>query len=214
MPARRGASLDGLFLRTNVPLTLNELTTPEGVATLAKGLPAASDQAVLEKIRAIVTRALARDPQLKNVAVETRPGFNNAVYNFDSNKITTGLLDPDVLGHEMGHAANTIEAPVYQKLLRAVRGLAYLNQTAAIPAMLGMHAFLSDAKRKDIVNTLAGVSSALTGPILNEELGASINAVINSDDKIRTLKRVLPAFGAHAVTASLPGVLYSIDSKL
>lgn len=195
-------------------LTLKDLATEGGVAELAKQLKTQADPAVLGRLRAIVAKVLAKHPNLAGTAVNPKPGLNNAFYNFDQKQMTTGLLDPDVIAHEMGHAENTADATAYQILLRSVRGLAALNQKAAIPAMLGMHAFLGDGARKDAVNTLAGVSAALAGPILMEEASASANAVMNSDDKLQTLKRVLPAFGAHSVNSLLPALLYQIDSKI
>lgn len=186
-----------------MPLQLKDLTTTPGVEELARALKQHGDPALIEKVRMAAQRALQRNPGLGETAVHAQPGMNNAVYNFDQKAITTGLLDPDVLGHEIGHAENTANNAAYQKLLRAVRGLAALNQTAAIPAMLGMHAFMGDEKRKDAVKTLA--SSKIIGPA---------NAVMNSEDKLRTLKRVLPALGAHTVTSGLPALLYSIDGKL
>lgn len=195
-------------------LKLKDLATEGGVAELAKQLKTKADPTVLERLRAVVAKVLAKHPDLAGTAVNPKPGLNNAFYNFDQKAVTTGLLDPDVLAHEMGHAQNTAEAKAYQTLLRSARGLSALNQTAALPVMLGMHAFLGDGARKDAVNTLAGVSAALAGPILMEEASASANAVMNSDDKLQTLKRVLPALGAHSVNSLLPALLYQIDAKL
>ncbi len=193
---------------------LKDIATTQGVETLAQNLGQPSDARVLEQIRAIVSKVISKHPELGKTTVEARPGLNNAFYNFDNKKITTGMLDPDVMAHELGHVENTANSPAYQILLRSVRGLASLNGTLAIPAMLGMHAFMGNAARKDAVRTLAGVSSMMAGPILTEELSASANAVMNSDDKIRTLKRVLPAFGAHSVSSLLPSILYQIDARL
>lgn len=197
-----------------MPQTLKDLATPGGAIEFAKALKAEADPAVIEQVRGVVAKVLSKHPELASTSVEARPGLNNAFYNFDSKKITSGLLDPDVIAHELGHAESTAENTAYQKLLRAARGLSSLNGMAAVPAILGMHAFLGNRARKDAMNTLAGVSAALAGPILNEELNASVSAVLNSDDKLRTLKRVLPAFGAHAVNSALPGILYQIDGRL
>jgi hypothetical protein len=147
------------------------------------------------------------------IDVKSMPGVENAFFNYAHNRVSTGMMDPDVIAHELGHAENTQNSPIYQKFLTAVRGLQALNKTIMLPAMLGMHAFMGDDKRRDIVATLAGVSSALAAPIVHEEMSASANAVGNSDDKLRTLKRLLPGLGAHVVSNAIPVGAYSLDQR-
>lgn len=172
-------------------------------------------QTEMEKLRTLLQQWVGNHPDLaQKIKFQGQPGFNNAKFNFKDNTVTTGLPDPAYLAHELGHAENMADSKLYQKFLSAVRGLQTLNQMGAIPAMLGLHAFAGDAKRRDIVNLLSGVSAALAGPILNEEASASANAVIGSPDKAQTLKRLAPAFGAHALENLLPVLLYQVDRRL
>lgn len=192
---------------------LKALTSDAGTESLSRSAGGASPEA-LARIRELVKNQLAKHPELKDIQVQPRENFNNASYRFTDQTLTSGLADPDVIAHELGHAQNLHDAPVYQKLLLAAKGLAAINQRAAVPVMLGLRAFVSDPhKRDDILSTLAGLSVATAAPGLLEEASASANAIINSDDKLRTAKRLVPALGSHAVHDLIPALLYQIDRR-
>lgn len=191
---------------------LAALTSESGTNALSRAAGGVASPEALARIRELVKRQLAKHPEFKDIQVQPRENFNNASYRFTDNTLTSGLADPDVIGHELGHAENLHDSPVYQKLLLVTKGLAALNHSAATPIMLGLRAFVSDPhKRDDILNTLAGLSVATAAPGLLEEASASANAIINSDDKLQTAKRLLPALGSHAVHDLIPAMLYQID---
>ncbi len=98
--------------------------------------------------------------------------------------------------------------------MTAAKGLAELNSIAAIPIMLALRAFSPPDQRQDILQTLAGLSAAAAGPNLMEEASASANAIMGSDDKLRTAGKLLPAFGQHAISSLIPMLLYQLDRHI
>jgi hypothetical protein len=168
----------------------------------------------VDRIKQLIENAISSDPSVGNVKLDVKPGFDNASYNMSTDTLTTGLGDPAYMAHELGHVENTRNSPIYQKFLTAMNGLAIINQKAAIPLMLGLHAFTGDATRRDAVNTLSGISAALAGPVLMEEASATANAVMNSPDKGDTLRKLAPAFGSHAIANLLPILMYRLDRSI
>ena len=194
-------------------LTVRDLATDQGVAELAKQLSANLTPDQINQVKRAIAASLSKHPQLASIPVVGQKGLNNAFYNFAQNRVTTGLMNPDVLGHELGHAVNTQKSDAYQKLLLATRGISFLEQHAAIPVMLGLQAFVGAEKRKDILRTLAAASSANAAPQLNEELSASIEALLNSPDKLQAAKTLIPAFGSHALQKLWPTIAYTVAQR-
>ena len=197
-----------------MPLVVKDLATNDGVQLLAQQLATTCTPEQLEKIKIVVTRILASNPQLANIPVVAQKGLNNAFYNFKRNSITTGLLNSDVIGHELGHAINTQNSDSYQKVLLTTRGLSALERKAAIPVMLGLKMFASDPTRKDILRTLTAASVANAAPQLHEEASASFDAFMNSPDKIQSLKTLIPALASHTLATTWPSIAYSIAQRL
>lgn len=194
--------------------TLQSLTTQPGLATLAQRLGRVEsyyhEPESLRNISPTVTRYLAADPSLGRVRLDIRPGAPGMYYP-GSNTVRLGVINPAVVGHEMGHAQNLQNAPLYSKILRVANTVASINNKAAVPAMLALRAFVGDkGTRNEILNILSGVSAAVAAPGLMEELGASLAAIKNVPDKLQAIKSLAPAFLMHTAKAMMPASVYQL----
>lgn len=195
-------------------ILLSALTSSSGANSLARVLGSVSPQDT-SRLKALVERVLAKRQDLGGVQVQPSPGMGeNASFNHAKNLLSTGSSNPDYMAHELGHAENTVGNDAYRKLLTVTRGLLALSDRASIPLMLGLRAFASPQKRQDVLNTLAGFHASMAAPGLMEEASATANAIINSDDKIKTLAALAPAFGSHAIHDLLPILAYQVDRRL
>jgi len=162
----------------------------------------------LEEFKSQLREQLAQDAQLKDIAVNIRRNAPDS-YNPGSNTLTLGSVNPDVLSHELGHAKNLRKASLYRALYALGSTLEGINQTVALPAALAVRAFIKDKdKRDEALNAMSSLSAALAGPRMSEELSASIDAVVNSQSKLKALANLVPAFMTHALSATVPSVTY------
>ena len=156
--------------------TLQSLTTQPGLAALAQRLGRVEgyyhEPERLGAVAPTVSRDLATDPSLGSIRLVARPGAPG-VYYPNSDTMQLGVINPAVVSHEMAHAQNLRNAPLYSKILRVANTVANINNKAAVPAMLALRLFVGNENtRNEILNILSGVSAAVAAPGLMEELGA------------------------------------------
>lgn len=199
--------------------TLKWLATPEGAAALAQRVGGVQSfwnegPEAAQDVRDLIQKALDKRPELEDIKLRIRPGSPGG-YHPGSDTIVLGVSNPAVAAHELGHAKNIRDSVVYGKILQAANHLANINNTVAIPAMLGLRAFVGDEGiRNEILNILSGTSAALAAPGLVEELSASIDAVKDSPNKLQALKTLAPAFLTHLVKSGLPVGIYQLGRHI
>jgi hypothetical protein len=192
--------------------SIKSLMTAPGLAQMSANLRGASgyfhEPENIEAVRETVRRYLQEDPRLADIKLVSRPGAPGA-YSLDRDAIRVGVSNPAVVGHELGHAVNLRNAPLYRKILKAAEGVARLNNTVALPAMLALRAFVNDKDtRNEIFSILSGTSAAVAAPGLVEEMSASMRSLRNVPDKTQALKTLIPAFLSHAVVSLAPTAVY------
>jgi len=166
------------------------------------------------RIQQTIESYLKEDPTLSDVDLELRRG-GPGYYLPSQDKIQLGVVNPAVVGHELGHAQNLRKTKLYGKVIRAAEGVARINNVAAIPAMLGIRALIGDrGTRNEILNLLSGVSAAIAAPGLVEEMSASISAVKHAPDKMQAIKTLVPAFTTHVMSSMLPTGLYQLGKHI
>lgn len=196
-------------------LTLADLATPEGIAVVINGTGGTSSfynrPHEGEALRAVAQRAVAKNPMLGRITVRVMPNLPNAFYNYERGEIILGIVNPAVLAHEIEHARNIQQEGFYRKMLRVAEGITRVNNLAAMPAVLGLRAFIDDeTQRNDILKTLAGLSAAVAAPGLIEEMSASMSALKNNPDKKEFAKTLAPAFMAHLMHRTSPVLTYHL----
>lgn len=192
--------------------TIQSLTTAPGLGILARRLGGVSSfyhkPESLSGVAETVQNFIKADPRLKDVKLQIRPGMQGA-YHPGRDTVSLGVINPAVAGHELAHAHNLRKARVYSKVLQAANGVASINNTAAIPAMLAIRTLVGDPDtRREVFNILSGVSAAVAAPGLVEEMGASVEAVKNAPDKLQAITSLIPAFLTHAAHAMKPTLVY------
>lgn len=192
--------------------TIQSLTTSPGLGTLARRLAGVSSfyhkPESLSGVAPTVQNFLNSDPRLKDVKLRIRPGMQGS-YHPKHDTVSLGVVNPAVVGHELAHAHNLRKARVYGKVLSAAQGVANVNNTVAIPAMLAIRTLVGDPDtRREVFNILSGVSAAVAAPGLVEEMGASVEAVKNAPDKLQAVTSLIPAFLTHAAHSLKPTMVY------
>lgn len=194
--------------------TLQSLTTQPGLTALAQRLGRVDsyyhEPESLGAISPTVRRYLTEDPSMGRVHLIARPGVPG-MYFPTSDTVRLGVINPAVVGHEMAHAQNLRNAPLYSKILRVANTVANINNKAAVPAMLALRMFVGNENtRNEILNILSGVSAAVAAPGLMEELGASMAAIKNVPDKLQAVRTLAPAFLMHAAKSMMPASVYQL----
>lgn len=199
--------------------TLKWLATPEGAKELAQrvgGIQSFWNEGpeAAEAVRDLIQKTIQQRSELEDIKLRVQPGPPGGYFP-NSDTIALGVSNPAVAAHELGHAKNIRDSKVYGKLLQAANHLANINNVVAIPAMLGIRAFIGDeGVRNEILNVLSGTSAALAAPGLVEEFSASIDAVKNAPSKLQAIKTLGPAFLTHLVKSTLPVGIYQLGRHM
>ena len=168
----------------------------------------------LAAIRETVRRITEEDPSLKTVKLRVTPDIKGG-YIPGRDTVALGVVNPAVAAHELGHAQNIRKSRIYGKILGVANDVARINNVAALPAMLGIRAFVDDPQtRKEIFNILTGASAVVAAPGLAEELSASVSAVKHAPDKLQAIKTLLPAFLHHTLHAMIPIGVYQLGKHI
>ena len=194
-------------------MVLSDLTTAAGVSELVRVTGGTEsffnhpDRAM--GIAAVVQNAIATNSNLANVKVRIMPNLPNCVYNYDRGEVILGLVNPDALAHELGHANRLRQDGLYRKILTAANGVARINNVIAVPTMLALRMFIKDpAQRNDILQSLSALSAAAAAPGLTEEMAASISALRDSPNRLQSLGTLGPAYLAHFASSMMPSAIY------
>lgn len=198
--------------------TIKQLTTPGGLSALSDSLSDVSsyynEPENLAAVKQTVQSFIRANPDLANVGLKVQPGIHGA-YHPEKDYAVAGVINPAVVGHELGHAKNLRKTRLYNKILQAARGVASVNNVVALPAMLSLRAFVDDENtRNEVLNILSGTSAAVAAPGLVEELSASIEAMKHAPNKWQATKTLGPAFLQHAAHALMPTALYQLGKHI
>jgi len=194
-------------------MTLQDLTQPEGLKHLLQVTGGTQSfynhPSRIQGVQHVAENAIKTNPNMAHLKVRIMPNLPNAYYNYDKGEVILGLVNPDALAHELGHANNLRQEGIYTKVLSAAKGVARFNNMMAVPTMIALRLFIQDKDRRDdILKTLSAFSAAAAAPGLVEEAAASAQALKNSPDKLRAMGTLGPAFLAHAASSFAPSLIY------
>jgi hypothetical protein len=165
-------------------------------------------------IRELIKSELAEDERLKDIKVRITPGLHGGYFP-SKDTVALGVVNPAVVGHELGHAKNLRRSKVYGKILRAANNVARVNNTAALPAMLAIRALVQDKDtRNEVLNILTGISAMAAAPGLAEEVSASLDAIKHAPSKLQAIKTLIPALLHHTLAASVPIGVYQLGKHI
>jgi len=198
--------------------TIQSLTTQRGLGNLFRELGSVSsfynEPQQLPAVAETIQRFFQDDPRLKDVKLQVRRGAQGGYFP-QKDLITLGVVNPAVVGHELGHAKNIRNSRVYGKILMAAQGIADTNNKVAVPAMLAIRGLVRNKDlRREILNILSGASAMAAAPGLVEEMSASVEAVKNAPNRLQAVKSLIPAFLTHAVSSLTPVGVYQLGKHI
>ena len=192
-------------------LKLRDLATPSGMQRLSDAVNASPDEA--QAISKLVEKYLSQDETLGNIPVGKTEG--GAYYDIKNRRIALSSGAPDVFSHEVEHAVRLSGASkAYKALLAMSKKFTAFNNVAAGPAAAAISMLVKDrALEQNLMRGAAALGAASAVPNLLEEAVASGRAYSKSDNKYRTIKKLLPAFGSHALhDLAAPGLFLGLSN--
>lgn len=199
--------------------TLQSLSTLSGLKTLEESLGDVNSfyhegSSALPAVRQLIKEELESDPRLSEIKIRATPGLHGGYFP-GRDTIALGVINPAVVGHEIGHAKNLRKSNLYRKILMTANNIARINNTAALPAMLAIRALVKDKDTRDeVLNILTSISAVAAAPGLVEELSASIDAVKHAPNKLQAIKTLLPAFIHHSLASAVPVGMYQLGKHI
>jgi len=172
------------------------------------------DSKATRRIQERAQSYLDYDPDIANVEVVKIP--DGGVFDILNNRIGLSSSNPDIMAHEAEHARTLRSGGgLYGALLNLSKKTTALSNIAALPVVLGMHAFVDDDnKRKNILKALAGFTALAALPNILEEGRASARAIVGSPATLDSVGTLLPAFGEHALEGAIAPALLLAGMKL
>jgi hypothetical protein len=180
------------------PLTLGDLTKAKGLVRAAKALNASPEDMV--RINSIAKKYINDDPGLSELSIGKSTGGD--FYDIKNDRIAIRSADPDILSHELGHAARLRDSSdIYKSILRGSKAINKVLGVGSIPigGAISYSKSIDDGNRSGILKGLAIANAITSLPNLAEEALASAHAMSNSTNKLKTLTTLLPGFGSHAL---------------
>jgi hypothetical protein len=180
------------------PLTLGDLTKAKGLVRFAKALNASPEDVV--RVNSIAKKYTRETPGLADLKIGK--STSGDFYDIKNHRVALSTADPDILSHELGHANRLHDSgKFYSGLLKGTKIVNKFLGAGSIPigGALTYSSAIPDKHRTSILKGLAAASVISAIPNLAEEAMASANAIRNSTEKLKTLGKLLPGFGSHAL---------------
>jgi hypothetical protein len=166
----------------------------------------------LPKIKNTIKRYIDIDPEIAQYAVKILPNFPNSYFNMSGKYYGFGIYNSDVIAHELEHSLSLKEAPMYQKLLTTSSLLAAVGGLASpLAATYAKSKAENPDKLLDILSVAQGTVEA---PKLYEEGKANVNAFLQSPEKWKAMKTLLPMFGTYLASAAVPIGMYQVAKHI
>jgi hypothetical protein len=180
------------------PLTLGDLTKATGLVRFAKALNASPEDMV--RVNSIAKKYTSSNPDLASLRVGK--STSGDFYDIKNQRIALSSSDPDILSHELGHASRLHgSSNAYKSVLKGTKFVNKMLGAGAIPigGAISYSKIIDEGHRSSILKGLAAASMLTALPNLAEEALASATAVRNSTEKLKTVAKLLPGFGSHAL---------------
>jgi hypothetical protein len=182
-------------------LRLSDLATAQGALRLQRALGSTDDQAARSMVYA--RRFLESNPELSGLNI----GLASSSY-FDHDKPRVGIsqASPEILAHEIGHAAdlgldpslykNTV-TPMSKKINRAM-------DTVALPGATALATFFDKDTATKYLNTASMLAAVTAAPTIYNEAVASHLAGKASGNYMKTVAQLTPGLMAHTMSVLSP----------
>lgn len=187
-------------------LTLGDLVSLPGLKRLAAAVEASPEE--VAEIHALAVGYVSENPHLATLPIGKTEG--SSYYDVGNNRLALEDGNPDVFSHELEHAVRLSTASdAYKAILAASKKLTRVSNFAVGPTAAAVSMLIKDqALKENIMRGAALLGAASAAPNLFEESVASGRAFSKSTNKLRTLRKLAPALGSHAMhDLTAPGLL-------
>lgn len=167
------------------------------------------DLAKLTRAQRIARSFINSNPHIRDTRIGRSSG--GSFYDFSSNRVGVATDSPDVMSHELGHAARLSDSSdLYKALLGTSKRLARVNNLIAMPlaSLVALNKNQSIDSRRDILRKLAIGSAIIGAPNILEELAASGYAMRHSDTPIMTGIKITPGMVSHMLSDGTAPLTY------
>ena len=195
------------------PLTLRDLTKATGLVRFSKAMNASPEDAV--RVHSIAKKYIESDPGLGSLRIGR--SSSGDFYDFKNKRVAVSSSDPDILSHELGHAKRLHgSSGAYTSFLSGAKNLNSILGKSSIPlgGAISYSSHIKEENKPTILKGLAAAAVISSLPNLVEEVLATNNAVANSTEKLKTLTRLLPGLGSHAVNDLSGAGAYWLFNKI
>jgi hypothetical protein len=197
------------------PILIKDLAESKDAQLLSRVL-GTGDIDSISRAKRIALNFLANNPSIADTKVGR--SSSGSFYDYGSNRLGLSTDSPDVMAHELGHAARLADASgAYKALLTASKGASRINNLLSMPiaSIVALNKNSDREQKRSILRGLSLVSAAIAAPNLFEELAASTHAARNSDTPFRTAVRVMPGMLSHALhDATAPLTYFTLNRLL
>jgi len=196
------------------PLKVKDIASADKIELL-KDLLGSPEDTKLTSSQRIALNFLKKNPHIADTRVGKSIG--GSFYDFANNRLGIHSDSPDILAHELGHAARLADASdTYKSILKGSKRLSSINNMVSMPiaSLIALNKKMETSSKKHALRNLAIVSAGISSPNLFEELAASYNAANNSDSPIRTAVGMIPGIVNHSLNDLSAPLTYTAVNKL
>lgn len=196
------------------PISVKDISNTDTINSLGE-LLGSKDTSKLDSHQRIALNFLKGNPNISGTKVHRSLG--GSFYDFANNRLGLHSDSPDILAHELGHAARLADASKeYKSLLSAAKRVSSINNMVSMPiaSLIALNKNMEYESKKHALRNLALVSAGISSPNLMEELAASYHAVKNSDSPLRTTIGMAPGIVSHSLNDLSAPLTYAAVNKL
>ena len=183
------------------PLRLSDLATAAGATRLQKALGSTDEEAARSLVYA--RKYLKDHPELYNLRIGLAP---TSFFDHNSDRIGIATSNPDILAHELGHAADLgLDQGIYKNVITPrSKDLNSLIDNSALIGATAMTAVTDSQVASKYLNYATALAAASAAPTLYNEAVATHIAASKSGNYLKTLSKLSPGLMSHTLNVLSP----------
>lgn len=183
------------------PLRLSDLATAAGAARLQRALGSSDIEAAKALIYA--RKYLKDKPALANLRLGVAP---TSFFDHNASRIGLNTSNPEVLAHELGHAADLgLDPSIYKNVITPrSKDLNNIMDRGALLGSAALSAIVDSDTASKYLNVATALAAASAAPTLYNEAVASHIAASKSGNYMKTLSKLSPGLVSHTLDVLSP----------
>lgn len=183
------------------PLRLSDLATAAGASRLQKALGSTDEESA--KALVYARKYLKDHPELHKLKIGLSP---TSFFDHNSARIGISSSNPDILAHELGHAADLgLDQSIYKNVISPrSKELNSLIDNSALMGATAMTAVTDRDTASKYLNYATALAAASAAPTLYNEAVATHIAASKSGNYLKTLSKLSPGLVSHTLNVLSP----------